>query len=77
MYGKEASNRKQEIDRQHYIDLRNDNIPQATDEGVIYADESGYRMLSGETSVVGGYTLVKTDWRNSTRLMRKDSSQKF
>lgn len=43
-----------------WIDLRNDNIPQATDEGVIYADESGYRMLSGETSVVGGYTLVKT-----------------
>lgn len=43
-----------------WIDLRNDNVPQATDEGVIYADESGYRMLSGETSVVGGYTLVKT-----------------
>lgn len=43
-----------------WIDLRNGNVPQATDEGVIYADESGYRMLSGETSVVGGYTLVKT-----------------
>lgn len=43
-----------------WIDLRNKNVPQATDEGVIYADESGYRMLSGETSVVGGYTFVKT-----------------
>ena len=45
-----------------WTDLRKtvSGIPQATDAGVIYADDSGYRLLGGETSVVGGYSLIKT-----------------
>ena len=43
-------------------DLRatGNNMPQSTDFGVIYADPSGYRLLGGETSIVGGYSIIKT-----------------
>lgn len=34
--------------------------PQAVDHGVIYADESGYRLLGGETAIVGGSSIVRT-----------------
>ena len=34
--------------------------PQAVDHGVIYADESGYRLLGGETGIVGGHSIVRT-----------------
>ena len=45
-----------------WVDLRlqNPSMPQSTDFGVVYADPSGYRLLGGETSIVGGYTLLKT-----------------
>lgn len=34
--------------------------PQAVDHGVIYADERGYRLLGGETGIVGGHSIVRT-----------------
>lgn len=34
--------------------------PQAVDHGVIYADESGYRLLGGETGIVGGHSIIRT-----------------
>lgn len=34
--------------------------PQAVDHGVIYADESGYRLLGGETCIVGGHSIIRT-----------------
>ena len=42
-------------------DLRSEviDIPQSTDYGVVYSEE-GYRILCGETSIVGGSTLIKT-----------------
>ena len=45
-----------------WVDLRetSPDMPQATDFGVRYADPSGYRLLSGETANVGGYSLLKT-----------------
>ena len=44
-----------------FRDLRDEvaDIPQSTDYGVIYA-EKGFRLLGGETSIVGGYSLIKT-----------------
>lgn len=45
----------------NWTDLRavHTTMPQATDFGVIYA-ANGYRLLGGETAIVGGYSLVKT-----------------
>lgn len=45
-----------------WVDLReqNPNMPQATDYGVRYADPSGYRLLGGETPIVGGHSIIKT-----------------
>ena len=45
-----------------WIDLReqNPNMPQSTDFGVRYSDPSGYRLLGGETSIVGGHSIIKT-----------------
>ena len=44
----------------NFTDLRGIyDIPQSTDYGVAYS-ESGFRLLSGETSIVGGSTLIKT-----------------
>ena len=42
-------------------DLRDEivELPQSTDYGVIYA-EKGFRILGGETSIVGGGSLIKT-----------------
>jgi photosystem II stability/assembly factor-like uncharacterized protein len=34
--------------------------PQAVDHGVIYADKSGYRLLGGETGIVGGHSIIRT-----------------
>lgn len=44
-----------------FADLRDEipNLPQSTDNGVIYA-EKGFRLLGGETSIVGGFSLIKT-----------------
>lgn len=44
-----------------FADLRDKvtNLPQSTDNGVIYA-EKGFRLLGGETSIVGGFSLIKT-----------------
>lgn len=46
-----------------WVDLRelNPAIPQSTDFGVIYSDENGFRLLSGETTTVGGYSIIKTE----------------
>ena len=45
-----------------WVDLReqNQNIPQATDNGAIYFDESGYRLFGGETTIVGGHSIIKS-----------------
>ena len=45
-----------------WVDLREQNpdMPQSTDYGVRYADPSGYRLLGGETPIVGGYSIIKT-----------------
>lgn len=45
-----------------WIDLReqNPNIPQSTDCGAIYSDESGYRLFGGETTIVGGHSIIKS-----------------
>lgn len=45
-----------------WVDLReqNQNIPQSTDNGAIYFDESGYRLFGGETSIVGGHSIIKS-----------------
>jgi len=45
-----------------WVDLReqNPNLPQSTDYGVRYADPSGYRLLGGETPIVGGHSIIKT-----------------
>lgn len=45
-------------------DLResNTNIPQSTDYGVIYSDaEKKYRLFGGETAIVGGYSILKSE----------------
>ena len=46
-----------------WTDLRETSpgIPQASDYGIIYSDTSGYRLVGGETSIVGGYSILKTD----------------
>lgn len=46
-----------------WVDLRalNPSIPQATDYGIVYCDESGYRLTAGETAIVGGYSTLKTN----------------
>lgn len=38
----------------------NEDIPQSTDYGMIYSDPSGYRLFGGETSIVGGYSILKS-----------------
>src|SRR5699024_10327116 len=45
-----------------WINLReqNPNMPQSTDYGVRYSDPSGYRLLGGETPIVGGHSIIKT-----------------
>lgn len=45
-----------------WVNLRSLNpaIPKSTDYGIIYSDPSGYRLLGGETSIWGGYSIVKT-----------------
>lgn len=44
-----------------FQDLRDEvpDLQQSTDYGVIYA-ELGFRLLSGETAIVGGHSLLKT-----------------
>ena len=45
---------------QSWIDLKAlYNPPQSTDFGVTYAGD-GYRLLGGETSIVGGHSIIKT-----------------
>ena len=48
-------------DGTNFINLRNTNknIPLSTDYGVIYADAEK-RFLGGETSIVGGHSIIKT-----------------
>jgi hypothetical protein len=46
-----------------WVDLRAlyPNMPQSTDYGVIFSSEDGaYRLLGGETAIVGGYSILKT-----------------
>ena len=44
-----------------WVDLKEVvTIPQASDFGVLYA-ENGFRLLSGETSVVGGHSIIRTE----------------
>jgi photosystem II stability/assembly factor-like uncharacterized protein len=44
-----------------WVDLKETvTIPQASDFGVVYA-ENGFRLLSGETPVVGGYSIIRTE----------------
>ena len=45
-----------------WIDLRelNPDMPFSVDYGVIYSGD-GYRLLGGETSVNGGYSIIKTN----------------
>ena len=45
-----------------WVDLKtlNANMPQSTDYGVIYSSPKGFRLLGGETSIVGGYSIIKT-----------------
>jgi len=47
---------------QTWVDLReyNPDIPQSTDRGVLYSSPNGYRLLGGETAIVGGYSIIKT-----------------
>ena len=44
-----------------WTDLRTQNpdMPQVTDYGMIYFG-NGYKLMSGETSIVGGYSIIKT-----------------
>lgn len=46
-----------------WTDLRalNPNIPKSTDRGVLYASPKGYRLFGGETSMKGGYSILKTE----------------
>lgn len=45
-----------------WVDLRaaNPNMLQSSDYGVIYSDPTGYRLIGGETSIVGGSSIIKT-----------------
>lgn len=45
-----------------WINLREEypDMPQSTDYGVRYSDSSGYRLLGGETPIVGGHSIIKT-----------------
>lgn len=44
-----------------WTDLRalHPDMPQATDNGMIYFG-TGYKLMSGEASIVGGYSIIKT-----------------
>lgn len=47
----------------NWIDLRelpSNDLKQSSDYGVIYSDTSGYRLIGGETSIVGGVSIQKT-----------------
>lgn len=57
-----------------WIDLYADQKgkPQAVDHGVTYAD-NGYRLLGGETGIVGGHSIVRTtDDINFTAVLSTD-----
>lgn len=43
-----------------WIDLNeNGNLPGAIDQGIIYAG-NGFRLLGGETTVIGGHSIIRT-----------------
>lgn len=63
-----------------WIDLREQNpdMPQSTDYGVRYSDPSGYRLLGGETPIVGGHSIIKTfDDKNFTTVLNDGISVNY
>ena len=63
-----------------WIDLREEypDMPKSTDYGVRYSDPSGYRLLGGETPIVGGHSIIKTfDDENFTTVLNDGISVNY